>query len=143
MSLFGEKRTTTFQRAKERAEKYEKEAMDIVKVFEVSSSSGIGEVLDKHLDKITGPLTSNREVATTSEIAHKLSELDREDQQREFHGTQKYQRLKAQEKQENFETGLNRARIEDDLRRREHSQTTSRIESGQLQSDFGRYEGIL
>jgi len=64
------------------------------------SSSHIGDVLDRHLDLITGPLSSEGEVATTSEIAQELSELDPEDQQRQFFGTPEYEWLKAGEEQD-------------------------------------------
>jgi len=49
MSLFGAKKST-FQKAKERLDK--KMAEESVAGSEVSSS-GIGEVLNRHLDKIT------------------------------------------------------------------------------------------
>jgi len=95
-----------------------------------TSSSGIRAVLDRHLDKITGPLSSDGEMATMSEIVHKLSQLHREDQLRQFRRTQEYEVLKVGEEQDRVEMGLHRARIEDDLRRREDSQATPRQESG-------------
>jgi len=50
-----------------------------------TSSSHIGDILEQQYDKITGPLsTEGGGVATTSEIAHELSELDREDLQRSY-----------------------------------------------------------
>jgi len=100
-----------------------------------TSSSHIGGLLDK----ITGPLTvtDSDGVASTSEIAHKLSQLDREDRLQEFHGTAEYEVLRAGEEQDRFEMGVRQARIEDDLRRRENSQATHRVESGWLPSDLG------
>jgi hypothetical protein len=56
-----------------------------------SESSGIGAMLEKEMDKVTGPLTASYEgTATTSEIACECSQAQREDQLREFHGTQEY-----------------------------------------------------
>jgi hypothetical protein len=132
MSLFGARKTSTFQRAKERLDK--KMAEESTGESQ-TSSSGIGAVLDRHLDMITGPVSAGG-TATTSEIAHELSELDRKDQQRAFHGTQEYERLKAQEEKEDYDAALNRARIEDDLRRRKDSQATPRQESGWLPSNL-------
>jgi len=74
MSLFGARKTSTFQKAKERLDKMAEESTG-----SQTSSSGIGAVLGRHLDAITGPLSSDGEMATTSEIAHELSQLDRED----------------------------------------------------------------
>jgi len=56
--------------------------------------------------------------------------------ERQYHGTQEYERFKAEEKQELFEYGLCKARIEDDLRRREGSHETSRVGTGELPSDL-------
>jgi len=53
-----------------------------------------------------------------------------------FHGTQEYGRLKVQEEQEDYDKALAKARIEDDLRRRENSQVTLRVETGQLPSNL-------
>jgi len=84
---------STFQKAKERLDKkMAEESAD----GSQTSSSGIGAVLNKHLDKITGPVSAQG-TATTLEIAHELSQLDHEDQQQTFHRTQEYERLKAQE----------------------------------------------
>jgi len=105
MSLFGARKTSTFQRAKERLDKMLAEES----TGSQTSSSGIGAVLDRHLDAITGPLSSDGEMATTSEIAHELSQLDREDKLRQFHGTQEYEVLKAGEEQDKFQTGLHQA----------------------------------
>jgi len=132
---------TTFQKAKERADKKAEEDKTVATAFETSSIRATSAVSSSHigglLDKITGPLSSDSGgVATTSEIAHELSQLDREDQQRQFPRTPEYERLKAQEEQEDFNISLNRARIEDDLRRRENSPTTPRQESGWLPSDL-------
>jgi len=100
-----------------------------------TSSSHIGGLLDK----ITGPLavTDSDGVAATSEIAHELSQLDRDDRLREFHGTAEYESLRAGEEQDRFERGLHQAQIEDELRRRENSQATPRVESEWLPSDLG------
>jgi len=136
MSLFGAARkTSTFQKAKERMEKVEAKygtAPDTS--ADDSASSGIGA----QLDKITGPLmiTDSDGVAATSEIAHELSQLDREDKLREFHGTAEYERLRAGEEHDKFEMGRHQARIEDDLRRREDSQASPRVESGWLPSNL-------
>jgi len=83
------------------------------------------------LDKITGPLLELDPdgTATTSKIA-------REDQQRQFFGTPDYETLKAGEEKDRFEYESHKRRIEDDLRRREDSQATSRVETGQLPSDL-------
>jgi len=132
MSL-GARKTSTFQKAKERLNK--KMAEESTGESQ-TSSSGIGAVLDIHLNTITGPLSSDGEMATMSEITHELSQLDSEDQLRQFHGTQEYEVLKAEEEQDRIEMGLYRARIEDDLRRREDSQATPRQESGWLPSDL-------
>jgi len=68
MSLFGARKTSTFQRAKERAEKMEREEKASPEAS-VTSSSHIGEVLDRH-NEIIGSLPSDSDrTATTSEIA--------------------------------------------------------------------------
>jgi len=61
---------------------------------------------------------------------------DLEKMERELHGDSEYERLRDKENKEVFEAGLRRARIEDDLRRAEDSQATSRVETGQLPSDL-------
>ena len=58
------------------------------------------------------------------------------ERRRSFFGTAEYERLRAEEKNDELEYGLHKARIEDDLRRREQSQATPRVESGQLPSDL-------
>jgi len=90
-------------------------------------TSGIGEVLDRHLDEITGPVTEQEGSVMPSES---------NPEEREFFGTEEYNRLKAEEKKDEFEYGLHKARIEDDLRRAEGSQATSRVGTGQLPSDL-------
>jgi len=60
-----------------------------------TSSSHIG----RFLEPITEPITSEG-TSTTSEITHELEQLKIKDQQRQFHGTQKYERLKVLEEQE-------------------------------------------
>jgi len=126
MSLFGARKKSTFQKAKERAEKLEREK-EASSGASVTSSSHIGELLDK----ITGPLTQD---GPATEIS--CERCDLEQMERELHGDSEYERLRDEEKQEEFEAGLCCARIEDDLRKRESSQATSRVESGQLPSDL-------
>jgi len=132
MSLFGAKKQEPLKEILKRAKGIFEEKMSASSAVSTTSSSHSGGLLDR----ITRPLSSNDGVATTLEIANELNELDCEDQQRAFHGTQEYERLKAQEEREDFETGLARARIEDDLRRLEDSQETPRLGSGQLPSDL-------
>jgi len=79
------------------------------------------------LDTITGPVTDDGTVADMDDL---------EKMERELHGDSEYKRLRDVEKKEEFEAGLRYARVEDDLRRREDSQATSRVESGQLPSDL-------
>ena len=55
---------------------------------------------------------------------------------KEFHGTAEYEGLRAGEEQDRFEMGVHQARIEDELRRREDSQATSRVNTEQLPSDL-------
>jgi len=90
-----------------------------------SASSGIGAMLDK----ITGPLTDEGTAVHTERS-------DLEQMERDLHGDSEYERLRDEEKKEEFEAGLCYARIEDDLRRAEDSQATSRVETGQLPSDL-------
>jgi hypothetical protein len=134
MSLFGARKTSTFSRLKERPDK---------KMAEEStgesnaSSSGIRALLNTKLDMITGRLATDSEgVATKLEITHELSELDREDQMKLFHGSQEDESLRAGEEQDTIEIGRHQARIEDDLRRCENSQRTPRQESRSLPSDL-------
>jgi len=102
----------------------------------MSETSGAGTEESSHigglLDKITGSLTEEgphdqKSTATDSEA---------EFLERQYHGTQEYERLKEEEKRELYEYGLRKAQIEDDLRRREDSQASPRVESGQLPSDL-------
>jgi len=133
MSLFGAKKSEPLKDVLKRAkENFEKKMMESTSPSEASavSSSHIGEVLDRHLDLITGPPSSHPEVMQGS------SELAREEQLREFHGTAEYESLRAGEKHVEFEMGLHRARIEDELRRCENDQATPRVESEQLPSDL-------
>jgi len=67
MSLFGARKTSTFQRAKERAEKQKmEEERKVSSAASNASSSHIGGLLNK----ITGPLTvSDKDGATISEVA--------------------------------------------------------------------------
>jgi len=124
MSLFGARKTSTFQRAKERAEKMEREKQASSEAT-VTSSSHIGGLLDK----ITRPVSDDGK-ATVSE------RTDLEQMERDLHGDSEYERLRDKEKKEEFDMGLRYARAEDDLRRRENSQATSRVESGQLPSNL-------
>jgi len=120
MSLFGAARkTSTFQKAKERMDKMMSETSE-----RGTESSHIGGLLDK----ITGPVTvSDEDGATDSEVAR---------EEKEFFGTAEYERLRAEEKNDEFEYGLHKARIEDELRRAEDSQATSRADTGQLPSNI-------
>jgi len=69
MSLFGA--TTTFKRAAARAKAEEEKMAEKAKKQDTESvSSGIGAVLERHLDTTTGPLPTDPDgTATTSEIA--------------------------------------------------------------------------
>jgi len=96
MSLFGA--NTTFKKAVARMRAEEGKKSSIA----TEESSHIGGLLEK----ITGPLTDPEGIATTSEIAHELSKMDREDQLRAFHGTAEYEGLKAGEDKDKFEMGL-------------------------------------
>jgi len=128
MSLFGA--TTTFKRAVARARAEEEKMAEKAKKQDTESvSSGIGAVLERHLDMITGPATNDR-----SEKNSERSNL--EQMERELHGDSEYEKLREEEKREEFEYGLHKARIEDDLRRAEDSQATSREDTGQLPSDI-------
>jgi len=86
-------------------------------------SSHIGGLLDK----ITGPVTDDG----TGTERDNLEQMERD-----LHGDPEYERLRDEEKKEEFETGLCHARIEDDLRRAEDSQATSRVGMGQHPSDL-------
>jgi len=128
MSLFGA--TTTFKKAVARARAEEEKMAEKTKKQDTKSvSSGIGAVLERHLDTITGPLTEEG-----TEIQSERSDL--EQMERDLHGDSEYERLRDEEKKEEFEAGLRYARVEDDLRRREDSQATSRVDTGQLPSDL-------
>jgi len=128
MSLFGA--TTTFKKAVARARAEEKK-----KSIPGSVSSGMTNIASEEsshisglLDEITGPLTLDEPATERSDL---------EKTERELHGDSEYERLRDEEKQAEFEAGLRYARVEDDLRRREDSQATSRVETGQLPSDLG------
>jgi len=124
MSLFGANKSTTFQRAKERAKNYEKR-MESSSEASAVSSSHIGRLLDE----VTGPVTEDG-------TAEKDEREDLEQIERELHGDSEYERLRDEEKKEEFEVGLRFARIKDDLRWRENSQATSTMETGHLPSDL-------
>jgi len=127
MSLFGAKKSETLkdvlQRAKENFEKRMEESTSPSEASAVSSSH-IGRLLDE----VTGPVSDG--------TAAKDERDDLEQMERELHGDSEYERLRDEEKKDEFEAGLRYARAEDDVRRRENSQATSRLESGQLPSDL-------
>jgi len=104
MSLFGA--NTTFKKAVARM-RAEESSSGSEAPTSGSGSSGIGALLDK----IAGPVTvsDDNDGATVSEVAR---------EEKEFFGTAEYERLRAEEKNDEFEYGLHKARIEDDLRRR-------------------------
>jgi len=130
MSLFGAGRSTTslkesLKRAKENLKKRMAEELP----SEASGSSVIlSSRIGKLLDEVTGPVTNDGTAESERD--------DLEQMERELHGDSEYERLRDEEKKEEFEAGLRYARAEDDLRRRENSQATSRVESGQLPSDL-------
>jgi len=138
MSLFGARTKSTFQKAKERLDKMQEAGKGVGSTPEASTASEESSHVGGLLNKITGPLTitDSDGVAATSEIAHELSQLDREDRLREFHGTAEYERLRAGEERDRFEMGVHQARIEDDLRRHENCPASNRVESGWLPSDL-------
>jgi len=132
MSLFGARKTSTFQKAKERAEKMEREEK-ARSTASVTSSSHIGGLIDK----IIGSVSDDGEIASERN--------DLEQMERDLHRDSEYERLRDEEKKEEVEAGLRYAGIEDDLRRRENSQATWRVESGQLPSnldDMRAYSGL-
>jgi hypothetical protein len=130
MSLFGAKKATSLKESLRRA-KENMERRESVSPSLATTSSGIGAILERQLDEITGPvsLLDPDGTATSSEIAHEL-------QLREFHGTAEYEGLRQGEERDRVEMGLHRARIEDDLRRRENPDATPRQESGWLPSNL-------
>ena len=111
MSLFGARKTSTFQKAKERAEKMEREEK-ARSTASVTSSSHIGGLIDK----IIGSVSDDGEIASERN--------DLEQMERDLHRDSEYERLRDEEKKEEVEAGLRYAGIEDDLRRRENSQAT-------------------
>jgi len=124
MSLFGAKKQQPNLKShlKKAKENYEKKMATPSEASAVSSSH-IGGLLDE----ITRPVTDDGTEAERDDL---------EKMERELHGDSEYERLRNEQKKEEFEAGLRYARIEDDLRRREDSQATSRVESGQLPSDL-------
>jgi len=123
MSLFGAKKSMTslsesLAKGKENLQRRETMSPSVVS----KESSHIGGLLDK----ITGPSTAEGTV-TDPEVAQ---------EEREFFGTAEYERLRAEEKNDEFEYGVHKARIADDLRRAEDSQATSRVGTGQLPSNL-------
>jgi len=128
MSLFGA--TTTFKKDPARARVEEEKMAEKAKKQDTETvSSGIGAVLERHLDTITGPATNDG-----SEKNSERSNLEK--MERELHGDSEYERLREEEKREEFEYGLHKARIEDDFRRAEDSQATPGEDTGQLPSDI-------
>jgi len=125
MSLFGAKRQLNLKESLKKAKENLEEKLSSAQST-VTTSSGIGAILEQQLDKITGPLDEDGTV-TNSEVAR---------EEREFFGTAEYERLRAEEKNDEFEYGVHKARIEDELRRAEGSQATSRVDTGQLPSDL-------
>jgi len=128
MSLFRARKSVTslkesLQRAKDNLNRREEAS----KEASVTSSSHLGE----QLEKITGPLSEPDGTATTSEIG-------REKLGKGYMSTPEFEALKEQEKKDDFERGLCMAKIEDELRRSEESQVTSRVETGQLPSDLDK-----
>jgi len=126
MSLFGAKRQLNLKESLKKAKENLEEKMSSAQST-VTTSSGIGAILEQQFDKITGPVAE-------SVMQSERSDLER--MERDLHGDSEYERLRDEEKKEEFEAGLRYARVEDDLRRRENSQATSRAETGQLPSDL-------
>jgi len=126
MSLSGaKKQPETLKEVLKRAkENYEKK-MESPSEASAVSSSHIGRLLNK----VMGPVSDQDQKSVTVDSEAEFLE-------RQYHGTQEYERLKAEDKQEEYECGLRGARIKDDLRRREDSQATSRVETGQLPSNL-------
>jgi len=126
MSLFGAKKSVTslkesLARAKENLQQRETVSPSVAS----EESSHIGGLLDE----ITGPVTVTDDGMGTERD-------DLEQMERDLHGDSEYERLRDEEKKEEFEAGLRYARNEDVLRRAENSQTTSRVDTGQLPSDL-------
>jgi len=92
-----------------------------------TTSSGIGAILEQQFGTITRPVSHDGTVVERDDL---------EKMERELHGDAEYERLRDEEKKEEFEPGLRSARIEDDLRRAEDSQATSRVNTEQIPSDL-------
>jgi len=122
MSLFGAKKSISLSESLKRA----KENLQRKETMSPSVASEESSHIGGLLEKITGPLTAEGTV-TNSEVAR---------EERDFFRTAEYERLRAEEKNDEFEYGVHKARIEDELRRAEDSQATSRVETGQLPSDL-------
>jgi len=120
MSLFGANTTLKKAVARMRAEELRSGSKAPTSG---SLSSGIGALLDE----ITEPVT---ETATQSDRS------DLEKMERDLHGDSEYERLRDEEKKVEYEYGVYKARIKDELRRAEDSQATSRVGTGQLPSDL-------
>jgi len=125
MSLFGARKSLNLKESLKKAKENLEEKISSAQSTD-TTSSGIGAILEQQLDKITEPLSEDGTV-TNSEVAR---------EEREFFGTAEYERLRAEEKNDEFENGVHKARIEDELRRAEDSQATSRVDTGQLPSDL-------
>ena len=96
---------------------------------ESASHSVSSSDLHGKLEMITEPLTQNVPDGTAM-----TSEIGREEVGKGYLSTPEFESLREQEKSEEFEYGLFKARTEDDLRRRKNRQATSRVESKQLPS---------
>jgi hypothetical protein len=136
MSLFGAIKALNLGQSLKKAKKNFEDRMssEIDSVVAMESSHIGGQ-----LYQVAGKAPFSRDdggVATTSEIAHKLSQLNWQDQLRGLYGTPEFEILKEQTEKERFETGSHRECIEDDLRRFEDSEATSSQESGWLHSDL-------
>jgi len=124
MSLFGARKSEPLKEILKMAKENFEERMS-ASGTSATSSSGIGA----QLDKITGPLTESGESVMPPES---------NPEERAFFGTAEYERLKAEEEKDEFEYRVHKARIEDELRRCEFSQATSRIGTRQLPSDLDK-----
>jgi len=127
MSLFGVKKQLNLKESLKKAKENLEGKVSSAQSTTTSISSGIGAILEQQLDKITGPLSQDGTVVERDDL---------EKMERELHGDSEYERLRNEEKKQEFEAGLRYARVEDEERRREDSQATSRVGTGQLPSDL-------
>lgn len=103
MSLFGAKSVTSLKESLQRAKENMKRREAGSSEASVTSSSHLGE----QLDKITGPLSEPDRTATNSEIG-------REESGKGYMSIPEFKAFKKQEKKDEFEYGLYKARIEDE-----------------------------